>query len=258
MLIVVPPSESKRPPPTEGPPVALSDLSFPQLSATRTRILEALIATSARPDAFDRLLVRPTKAAEVARNTALRELPAMAVLDVYSGPLHEGLGAASLTASAAERAQRRLIVISALWGALRPRDRIPPYRMHVCARLVGMDRLEPTWRAVLGDVLAGAAGPDRLVVDLRSPGYRAMGMPTDLGDRTVVLRVGSIGGAGVHIGDVVAKRTRGEAARHLLECRTEPDDPSALADILAARWPVRLEPPIRPGKPWSLTLTAVD
>ena len=41
-----------------------------------------------------------------------------------------------------------------------------------------MDRLEPTWRTVLPDVLATAAGSDGLVLDLRSPSYQAIGMPT--------------------------------------------------------------------------------
>jgi cytoplasmic iron level regulating protein YaaA (DUF328/UPF0246 family) len=120
-----------------------------------------------------------------------------------------------------------------------------------------MDRLEPTWRTVLPDVLAAAAGSDGLVLDLRSPAYQAIGMPAGLAHRTVTLRVDQAG-SGRRIGDVVAKRIRGQAVRRLLESTAEPDEPDALADVLAERWPVRLESPPRSGKPWTLTITADD
>jgi hypothetical protein len=258
VLIILPPSESKRPPPDSGPPVALEALSFPTLAGTRTRVLEALITTSAGADAFSRLHVRPSMAAEVARNTRVHELPTRHVLATYSGPLHLGLDAATLSPRATARAASVLVVTSALWGVLRPADRIPPYRLHLGSRLVGMDRLDDVWRAVVPDVLAAAVDADGVVVDLRSPQYRAIGMPAGLGERTVALRVPQSGFGGARIGDVIAKRVRGQVARHLLESDQVPESPGSLADRLGERWPVELVPPERPGRSWSLSVFVTD
>lgn len=254
MLIIVPSSESKRQAPASGAPVSIQDLSFPALVPMRRRLTEALIETSADLDAFERLRVRPSLAAEVVRNVRLLELPAIPVLDLYTGPVHDGLDASRLSAAAMKRAGECMVVVSALWGALRPSDRIPPYRLPLHAWLIGIDRLDATWREVLPGVLAGAAGDAGVIVDIRSPAYQATGLPAGLGDRTVTIRVDH-GPRGQRIGEVIAKRLRGAAARHVLESGVDPVDPDALAEVLADRWPVRLSSPERPGKPWTLTLS---
>jgi uncharacterized protein len=253
VLIIVPSSETKRVPPKRGRPVALDALSFPELAEMRTCVLDALIATSASPDALGRLLVGPSFLDEVARNTRLRELPVRPALEVYTGTLHGGLDAATLSPAAKRRAASRLVIASALWGLLRPADKIPPYRMNICARLDGIEHLEPLWRTHLPDVLAAAAGRRGVILDVRAASYQAMGMPVGLGDRTVTLHADAVSGG--RVGNVFVKRVRGEAARFLLESGEDPANPTELTALLAQRWPVRLEEPVRPGKPWAVTLS---
>lgn len=251
MLVLLPPSESKNPPPRRGAPVDLGSLSFPGLAGTRARVLDALVATSARPDALRRLMAGASVADEVERNTRLPTVPTRPALEVYSGVLYEALGYGTLSPAARRRAASRLVVVSGLWGALRPRDRIPAYRLNICADLVGMPGLEPTWREVLGPVLADAAGRRGLVVDCRSSGYVAAGLPTGLGERTVAVRVvGADGRAVSHM----AKHTRGQVARHLMETGADPRTPGGLAEALADRWRVDVVPPPRPGRPWTATV----
>src|SRR5688572_7862164 len=136
----------------------------------RERVMDALVETSQRPDALRRLFVKPSLAGEVARNEHLRDLPTRRAVDTYAGPLYEGLDAGSWSSDAEERAKRHLVIVSALWGALRPTDRIATYRLNVCARLVGMDRLEPAWRGLLPPILTDTAAGRGPVLDLRSPG----------------------------------------------------------------------------------------
>jgi cytoplasmic iron level regulating protein YaaA (DUF328/UPF0246 family) len=254
VLIILPPSETKLPPPESGSPLDLDRLSFPSLSAMRERVMDALVVTSRRPDALRRLLVRASLAGEVARNEQLRDLPTRPAVETYAGPLYEGLDAGSWSSHAEKRAARQLVIVSALWGAVRPADRIPPYRLYVCARLIGMDRLEPAWRTLLSPILTQAAAQDGPVLDLRSRVYQAVGCPTGLDDQTVTLRIRPSPGGPAHIGDVIAKRVRGQAASHLLASEADPEDPLDIADLFATRWSLEVDPPVGRNRNWTITL----
>lgn len=255
MLIIVPPSETKRRPPESGPPLDLEALAFPELTPMRRRVLDALVTTSGSTDAFVRLHEKLSKAPEVARNTWLPEVPTLPAADVYSGPFHEGFDLAGLSPAARAHAGRVAVITSPLWGLLRPDDRIPPYRLSLFSRLHGLDgRTDAVWRTVLPEVLTEVAGRDGLIVELRSPESQSIGKPTGVGERIVAFRVEQRA-LGRRIGDVVAKRVRGQAAHELLASGLEPDEPSDLIDVLGERWPVRLESPKRTGNPWTLTIS---
>ena len=271
MLIVVPPSETKARTQASGPPVDLDALSFPELNPTRERLIDAIAFTSEHPEALRRLHVRPSFEPDVARNTAIFELATRPAREVYTGPLHAGLDLAGLSEAAGSLADRTVVINSALWGLLRPTDWIPTYRVHVFAHLLGPDgapigRMDRVWKPVIPGVLAAVAGRG-LVIDLRSGSNQMTGRAKGLDRRTVTLRVEQ-NAAGGRIGDVVAKRVRGQAAHALLESvasrsasgtsagaeSREPQQPDELAALLGARWPVELEPPGARGPTWTLTL----
>jgi hypothetical protein len=123
---------------------------------------------------------------------------------------------------------------------------------------VGLDeRTDTLWRMVLPQVLASAAGSVGLILDLRSPPSQSIGRPASLEGRTVDFRVQQRA-FGRRIGDVVAKRVRGQAAHHFLESGAEPASPDDLAAILGERWPVSLAVPGKGNTSATLTLMADD
>ena len=120
--------------------------------------------------------------------------------------------------------------------------------------MIGMDRLEPAWRTLLPPILLDAAARRGPVLDLRSRAYQAVGRPTGLDDQTLTLRIRPSPGGPAHIGDVNAKRVRGEAASHLLSSAADPEDPLDIADLLATRWSLEVDPPAGRNRTWTITL----
>ncbi|MCX9190937.1 hypothetical protein C3Y87_05825 [Carbonactinospora thermoautotrophica] len=243
MIILLPPSEGKAAA-GSGPPVDLGTLSFPQLTETRERVLDALVALCSGPEpaALAALGLGPRQAADLAANRAVRSAPTLPAAELYTGVLYEALALASLDAAARRQAENRLVVCSGLWGMLRPGDRVPPYRLPIGVSLPGLGGLAGVWRPALTPVLdAYAAGT--LVLDLRSSGYAAAWRPGREA-RVVTARVyqvrpdGSRAAVSHH-----NKATKGRLARSLLQTPEEPATPAELADLLTALgWKVELTP----------------
>ena len=241
MLLLLPPSETKTAP-EAGRPFEPQALSFPELTGTRAAVLDALLEVSAAPDAGRRLGVRDTLLHEVRRNLELRGAPTAAAGTVYSGAMYDGLGLGHLDGAARRRARSWVVIVSALFGAVRPTDRIPAYRLHMCGRLPGLAHLPDVWREPLDGVLPGAAGRG-LIVDFRSAEYATVWRPTGpLAARTVVVRVTRRGGGRRGTGAHRARYTRGQVARQILVAGVDHREPQELADALGPAFDVQLYP----------------
>ena len=236
VLILLPPSEGKTAH-AEGAPFEIEDLSFPELSAERRLVLDALAEVSAREDAMDLLGVGASLANEVARNINLHTEPAAKAHDIYSGVLFEALGYASLEEAARRRADESIIVISALWGAVRFGDRIPPYRLSMSVKLEPLGKLATWWKKRLATVLDEAAG-SQLIVDARSSTYAAAYKPAS--GNTVAVNVFQLRNGTPKVVSHFAKHTRGEVARFLVEQPVEPRNPGELLDLVQTKWEASL------------------
>jgi cytoplasmic iron level regulating protein YaaA (DUF328/UPF0246 family) len=223
VLILLPPSEGKTPPP-DGPPVDLGALAYAEeLTAKRERVLAALVRTSAgrqRGRALKALGLSAGQAGELQRNAALGRAPAGPAAQVYTGVLFERLGLPGLPAGA----QERVLIASALWGVVRPADRIPAYRLSISARLPRIAGLAAYWRPALERALPG----EGLVVDLRSGGYAAAWTPR----HATVVTVRGFTPEGKVVSHFV-KAIRGDVARALLEAPAAARTPEEVAETAA-------------------------
>jgi len=242
MLILLPPSEGKSGGPAAGPALDLTTLSFPQLTTTRNKVLTSLIrlAKGPRRKAIEALGLSPGLASEIDKDVVLLTAPTLPVAELYTGVLYEALDLAGLPAAARRKANQQLIVFSALFGALRPTDRVPPYRLSPGAGLPKLGTLASTWKSAMPLALEPAAG-EGLVLDLRSGPYAALWKPSgDLAQRTVSLRVLHESAPGKRsIVSHFNKATKGRIVAQLLCNTTTPRSPADLADALAdAGWHV--------------------
>ena len=174
MLLLLPPSEGKAVG-GDGPPLDLGALSWPTLTGVRRELLDTLQALArADPAALQRALGCP--AGEVDKDAVLTTAATLPALRRYTGVLYDALSYATLTGPARRRANESIVVASALFGLVRPTDRIPGYRLSGGTALPGTGSLASRWRPVLEPVLAARRN---LVVDLRSGPYAALARVPD-------------------------------------------------------------------------------
>ena len=108
-------------------------------------MLEGLGTVSAHEDALALLGVGASLRADVERNTRLHAEPAAPAHQVYSGVLYDALDYNSLTPAQRKKADASVLVISALWGAIRFGDRVPAYRLSMATSLPDVGRLASWW-----------------------------------------------------------------------------------------------------------------
>ena len=139
------------------------------------------------------------------------------------------------------------MVVSAVWGALRLDDRVPPYRLSMATSLPGVGPLAGFWRPRLESALVPLA--TGLVVDCRSSTYAAAWRPSGpVAERTVTVRVLREHAGQRTVVSHMAKHTRGLVARHLVSREgRDPRTASALASAVGERFEVELSGPARDG-----------
>ena len=231
VLILLPPSEGKTAP-RRGKALDPATLSSPGLTATRERVLDALVSLcSGDPARAAAVLDLPRTQLELVElNGVLRSAPTARADAIYSGVLYDALGPATLSAGARRRATARVRVTSSLFGLVAPSDRIPAYRLSGNAALPGLGTVAGIWRDALGPEITDLVG-DGLLVDLRSGMYAAFWRPVGL-PRVATVRVLHEVAGQRQVVSHFNKATKGRIVRALLEQGANPRTASRLAEAL--------------------------
>lgn len=247
MLILLPPSETKRPG-GRARPVELSALALPQLAPQRAAVVDALVALSADEEVAARVLkLSARQRGEIADNAALRTAPTLPAIDRYTGVLFDALDAASLDAPARRWLGAHVLIQSAPFGPVGALDEIPAYRLAAGVSLPGLPALRRVWADATTAALEESK--PRFVLDLRSEAYAALG-PVPGGIPSAYLRVVTDAGDGATRAlNHFNKHAKGDLVRLLATARPRVVNAAALC-----AWAGEAGLVLRPGAPGELEL----
>lgn len=236
MLILLPPSETKRAGGAEGTRLRLEQLGFPSLGDARRQALSALAELAVDgPAMMAALTLGPRQSGEVARNRDVETSPVLPALDRYDGVLYDALDAASLPQRAREFAHDHVAIASALFGLTRALDPVPAYRLSADSRLPGI-RMATLWKKAVSEAIGQHPG---LVLDLRSEAYVKLGpVPPEV--RSFFLRVVTDEGGRRRALNHFNKAGKGHLVRRMLLAGIDHTHESSLRDWAASEG-IRLE-----------------
>jgi cytoplasmic iron level regulating protein YaaA (DUF328/UPF0246 family) len=151
----------------------------------------------------------------------------------FNGDVYDGLQAATLTSDDLAWAQDHLVILSGLYGALRPLDKLQPYRLEMGTKLAnprGKD-LYAYWGDEVAQYLnermparRSASSGDLVIVNLASQEYFRVADRKALKVRVVECVFEDWKAGGYKVISFFAKRARGLMARYAIEQRASSVD----------------------------------
>ncbi len=148
----------------------------------------------------------------------------------FDGDVYGGLQAPTLKTADLDWAQQHLVILSGLYGALRPLDRLQPYRLEMGTPLVTSRgrHLYDFWGDTVTDYLNARLEDERqrVVINLASQEYARVALRPNLNARVIhchfqdaQVEPGSTAAPNFKVISFFAKRARGLMARHAITNR---------------------------------------
>jgi hypothetical protein len=161
-------------------------------------------------------------------------------IEIYDGVLYQGLNWKTLSAAEQQRANSQVLIVSAVFGLVKPLDQIFSYKEKIDNKL---------WRDAIA--LVAVKFSDQLIIDCRSSTYKRI-WPINPA-KTVEVRVFQVLEGERKVITHMSKKYRGELTRHLLQQAVEPQTPAELQQVAAQLFECELNPPTD-AQPWALDL----
>jgi len=167
MLILLPPSETKRP---GGVGISIDKLAiiWAALDPARDKLIAATQKVCSSPKkATEVFKLGPKSVMDIEANKNLMTAPTMPAIERYAGVLFDALDYKSLDESAKQRVSEQLFIQSALFGLLPATEQIPYYRFSATTKLPKIN-LRELWTEAHKAVWPRLTKP---ILDMRSKSY---------------------------------------------------------------------------------------
>lgn len=217
MLVLLPPSETKRPG-GRRTPLDLERLALPGLRTQREAVIDALVTLSDDADTAARVLkLSARQLGEIEVNAALRHGPTLPAADRYTGVLYDALAATTLDAASRRWLGKHVLIHAAAFGPVGALDKIPAYRLGAAVTVPGLPPLRRVWATAVTAAFTQHRSP--FILDLRSEAYVALG-PVPATTPAAYVRVVTAGDDGqVRALNHFNKAAKGALTRALAEQR---------------------------------------
>jgi len=224
----------------EGPAIAELPATEPRMLDQTARLLDRV--RDLGPDDLKRLMgISDALATLNHERFQVLSLPferdnARQAVRLFDGDVYRGLDAASLSEDDLRWAQDRVVILSGLYGAVRPLDLLQPYRLEMGTRL-DTDRgddLYAFWGERITERLNDglAAQGDDIVVNLASREYFTSVRTEALKARVITPVFKDVSGGKARIISFYAKKARGAMVRWAVEHRAEGAEDLKACDAL--------------------------
>ena len=165
-LILLPPSEGKSSG-GEARALDITSLSFSSLLENRKLMIKGLVGASSKPEYALRLLGLKGKSLETAKldNISVENTLTKPAIERYTGVMFDAIDYPSFSDAEKVIFNESVIIMSGLFGMVRPMDMIPIYKLKMGAKLHEGKACSSVWKPLLTEIIA-LEGKDRVIWDL--------------------------------------------------------------------------------------------